>query len=154
MNLLKNMLPLIAFLALPVSSCRKQESTGPAQPETENSARPSEEPAAAAAKATPGNGEPARPAVRRNAAPDSNPAPAPSPAPPGTETAEKKRQPEILKDLSTIKLEKGAPSPKVGDPIYTLATLPQGECGVFWVKDEQGFVTRVAVCTGDHEGGH
>ncbi len=61
---------------------------------------------------------------------------------------------EVLSDLGTIKVEEGMPSPKIGDRIYTLSTLPKGECGEFWVKDRDGSVAKIAVCTGEHEGGH
>lgn len=63
-------------------------------------------------------------------------------------------EPKVLEDLSTIKWNEGDPAPKVGDKIYTFASLPEGKCGMYWVMDTEGFVSRVAVCTGDHEGGH
>ena len=63
-------------------------------------------------------------------------------------------QPFVLESLSDIKLVPGVPGPKVGDTIYSMANLPKDECGEFWVKSSDGMVAQLAVCSGDHEGGH
>lgn len=63
-------------------------------------------------------------------------------------------KPYVLTDLSTIKVHPGTPSPKVGDTIYTMATIPANTCGEFWVQDKDGYVSKLAQCNGQHEGGH
>lgn len=63
-------------------------------------------------------------------------------------------KPFILQSLNDIKLNPGDIGPKVGDMIYTMSNLPKGECGEFWVKSSDGMVAQLAVCSGDHEGGH
>ncbi len=62
--------------------------------------------------------------------------------------------PYVLAEPSTINVYPGTPSPKVGDLIYTMANLPANTCGEFWVRDGDGYVSKLALCTGQHEGGH
>ena len=63
-------------------------------------------------------------------------------------------QPRILKDLKTIKVRPGSDSPKLGQLIYTFASLPDEACGTFWVQSADGQVDKLAKCNGDHAGGH
>jgi len=131
---------VVASLALVLCSCQKQdEAVGPDPKPEEAESVIGEEPAIQ-------NGSPG---IAMEGAVEVPPAQADS-ADPSSDSP----QPEILKDLSSIQVEPGSPSPVVGDPIYTMATLPSGKCGEYWVKESDGTVSKVAVCTGDHEGGH
>lgn len=63
-------------------------------------------------------------------------------------------EPYALKDLSTIKVTPGSDSPKVGEMIYSYTNIPKEECGEFWVLEDNGYVVKLAKCSGDHADGH
>lgn len=54
--------------------------------------------------------------------------------------------PQVITDLSLIKVAEGMPLPKVGDTLYTMNNLPRNACGEYWVRDSMGHVAKLAVC--------
>lgn len=59
-------------------------------------------------------------------------------------------EPFVLEDLEHVKVYEGIDGPKVGDTIYTFQNLPKDACGTYWVLDSSGYVSMLAVCSGDH----
>ncbi|MFC4992748.1 hypothetical protein [Rubritalea tangerina] len=71
-------------------------------------------------------------------------------APIPTSAGGEKKEPYALEDVQAIKTRAGGDVPPLGTMIYTYSNLPKEACGEYWVQDNEGYVEKLAVCTGDH----